>query len=74
MVRASALAGQGLDRSPGIPGLGGARITPPGRLAAWNTSLREARHFSQRGCHGAAALSRSPARAAKRFGSVWLRT
>ena len=30
-VRASALAGQGLDRSPGIPGLGGARITPPGR-------------------------------------------
>ena len=31
MVRASALAGQGLDRSPGIPGLGGARITPPGR-------------------------------------------
>ena len=26
-------------------------------------SPREARHFSQRGCHAAAALSRSPARA-----------
>ena len=35
----------------------------PKRLEAWNTSRREARHFCQRGCHAAAALSRSPARA-----------
>ena len=124
-VRASAPQDEGLDRRPGIPGVGGTRITPVGRLPprlpgsssrAWRCSLssgdapppsgsrrpgcgtgvpgsgrnrsawrpgtpppsgfarvgwvnpagasppREARHFSQRGCHAAAALIRSRAR------------